>query len=111
MTRAEGICPRCTRPYYLEPIDDPGICCICHAHASLTGAQAWRALTDARRAEVYSYARDFALDCDWRERETLDAETFEQDLDALAPVALVTAAAHHYSGGLVALLLDSRGTA
>ena len=26
----ESICPRCQRPYFLEPVNDPGVCCICH---------------------------------------------------------------------------------
>lgn len=29
--RPEDTCPKCGRTYYLEPVDDPGVCCICNA--------------------------------------------------------------------------------
>jgi hypothetical protein len=27
--RMGAICPRCGRPYFLERVGDPGVCCIC----------------------------------------------------------------------------------
>ncbi len=33
----ERICPRCQRPYFLEPVNDPGVCCICHRDDQMRG--------------------------------------------------------------------------